>query len=64
MYWYPKLQSYPYIQITFAGRDYTDNTPLKITPNPDSILRLFMVAKPLKNFQEIEPQNIEKFERK
>ncbi len=64
MYWYPKLQGYPYIQITFAGRDYTDIAPLTITPKPESILRVFMVAKPLQKYQQIPEQKLEKFERK
>ncbi len=64
MFWYPKLQEYPYIQITFAGEDYNQSAPLKITPKPDSLLRVFMVAKPLDTSIVIEPQKLEKFERK
>jgi hypothetical protein len=64
MYWYPKLQEYPYVQITFAGEDYSQGAPLKITPKPDSFLRVFMVAKPLDVPIQIEPQTLEKFERK
>ncbi len=64
MFWYPKLQEYPYIQITFAGNDYTDTAKLTITPTPDSMLRVFMVAKPLSEYKEVPPQKIEKFERK
>ncbi|MDD2916451.1 MAG: hypothetical protein PHH70_01260 [Candidatus Gracilibacteria bacterium] len=64
MYWYPKLQNYPYVQITFAGKDYTDRAKLDITPKPDSLLRVFMVAKPLQRFKEIPEQKMEKFERK
>ncbi|MCA9378333.1 hypothetical protein KC711_05600 [Candidatus Peregrinibacteria bacterium] len=63
MFWYPKLQDYPYVQITFAGKDYTDRARLTITPTPDNIFRVFMVAKPLDTFQEIPPQKIEKFNR-
>lgn len=64
MYWYPKLQEYPYVQITFAGEDYNQSAPLKITPKPDSLLRVFMVAKPLDTPKAVEPQKLEKFERK
>lgn len=64
MFWYPKLQVYPYLQITFAGEDYDQSAPLKITPEPDSLLRVFMVAKPLEAPIHIEPQKLEKFERK
>lgn len=64
MYWYPKLQQYSYIQITFAGKDYTDTAKLNITPTPDSLLRVFMVAKPLSEYKEIPEQKLSKFERK
>lgn len=63
MYWYPKLQDYPYVQITFAGKDYTNKAILDITPKPDSLLRVFMIAKPLSEYQNIQPQTFEKFER-
>ena len=63
MFWYPKLQDYPYVQITFAGKDYTDRARLTITPTPDNIFRVFMVAKPLDVFQAVPPQKIEKFNR-
>ncbi len=64
-FWYPKLQNYPYIQITFAGKDYTDRAELEITPyHPDSLLRVFMVAKPQEYKKSIPPQDIQKFERK
>ncbi len=64
MYWYPKLQEYPYIQITFAWSDYTDTAKLSISPTPDSLLRVFMVAKPLTEYRNIPPQQFQKFERK
>lgn len=64
MYWYPKLQEYPYIQITFAGSDYTNTAKLNIFPTPDSLLRVFMIAKPLTEYREIPEQKLSKFERK
>ena len=64
MFWYPKLQDYSYVQITFAGEDYNQSAPLKITPKPDSLLRVFMVAKPLEAPIQVEPQKLERFERK
>jgi hypothetical protein len=64
MFWYPKLQDYPYLQITFAWDDYSESAPLEISPKPDSLLRVFMVAKPLKSPINIEPQTFTPFERK
>jgi hypothetical protein len=64
MFWYPKLQEYQYVQITFAGEDYTNSAPLEISPKPDSLLRVFMVAKPLDAPIAIELQKFETFERR
>lgn len=63
MFWYPKLQHYPYVQITFAGKEYEHMAPLKITPKPDSLLRVFMLAKPLDTYKEIPKQEIIPFNR-
>jgi len=38
--------------------------PLKTEPSFDSLLRVFMVVKPLKKPIDIKPQTFEKFERK
>ena len=37
---------------------------LKITPKPDSILRIFMLAKPLQNPISLPEQSLSSFERK
>ncbi|MFH1608507.1 MAG: hypothetical protein ABH951_00615 [Patescibacteria group bacterium] len=60
VYWYPKMKDNKYNLIHFAGNEYTNTAPLIITPKPDSILRVFMVFKPLTketsiNIQEIKP---------
>ena len=64
VYWLPKMENNKYNLIHFAGKEYTDSAQLKVTPAPDSILRVFMVFKPLNNYQEIKPQQINTFERK
>ncbi|MBP5362708.1 MAG: hypothetical protein J6Y71_06800 [Ruminococcus sp.] len=53
-----------YNLISFQGRAYTDSAVLDITPAPDSILRIFMTYIPLENAVDIEPQELETFERK
>jgi hypothetical protein len=63
VYWLPKMQNNPYNLIHFAGNDYTDNAKLTITPKPDSLLRVFMVYKPLERYQKITPQPLPHFER-
>jgi len=64
VYWYPIMQQNKYNLIHFAGEKYTNNAPLTIIPKPDSILRVFMVYKPLKKPIKIKKQKIKHFERK
>ena len=64
VYWYPRMKDNPYNLIYFAGEDYTEAAPLTITPTPDSVLRIFMVFKPLNKKIDIDPQQIQPFERK
>lgn len=46
VYWLPKMQSCPYNYIRFASpREIERNMPLKITPQPDSVIRVMMVWK-------------------
>ena len=64
VYWYPLMMDNKYNLIHFAGEQYTDTAPLNITPEPDSMLRVFMVYKALSKEIDIEPQVITPFERK
>ncbi len=64
VYWFPKMQDNVYNLIHFAHEKYTDSAPLTITPKPDSMLRVFMVFKPLEKPVEIKEQKLEHFERK
>ena len=63
VYWFPMMQDNPYNLIHFAKEEYTDTAKLEIEPKEDSMLRVFMVWKPLKKKIKIEPQHFEKFER-
>lgn len=64
VYWLPKMEHNAYNLITFQGDLYTDAAKLDITPNPDSLLRIFMVYAPLEAAVDIEPQQLNTFERK
>ena len=64
VYWYPRLMNIPLMQVYFAGTEYTDSAPLSIEPRPDSLLRVFMVVRPLKEPITLIPQKIPSFERK
>jgi len=63
IYWLPILQKNEYNLISFQSEAYTDVAELEITPAPDSILRVFMAAKPLDAPVEIAPQEFAGFER-
>ena len=63
IYWLPILQKNEYNLISFQSEAYTAVAELEITPTPDSILRVFMAAKPLSAPVEIAPQEFAGFER-
>ena len=63
VYWLPRMEDNKYNLITFQGEDYTEHAKLKISPEPDSILRVFMVYKPLDKAIDIPEQELEPFER-
>ena len=63
IYWLPILEKNEYNLISFQDEAYTNVAALEVTPAPDSILRVFMAAKPLDAPVEIEPQEFEVFER-
>ncbi|MDD3364441.1 MAG: hypothetical protein PHZ03_05625 [Syntrophomonas sp.] len=50
--------------VSFATTEYEELAPMQITPKPDSILRVFMVFKPLNSYMEVQPQELNSFERK
>lgn len=64
VYWLPKMQENPYNLITFQKEAYTECARLHITPEPDSVLRVFMAYKSLHAPIEVEEPVLEPFERK
>lgn len=64
IYWLPKMEGNAYNLISFQQEAYTNNAALSITPEPDSILRVFMAWKPLDTPVEVEPQQLETIERR
>ena len=63
IYWLPQLQENAYNLISFQGKAYTDAAKLNVTPTPDSVLRVYMVAQPLSEPVEVEPQTFAPFVR-
>lgn len=64
VYWLPLMEHHAYNLISFQGDAYTNSAKLTITPTPDSECRIFMAYVPLENAVDIEPQQLETFERK
>ena len=64
VYWLPRMEHNNYNLITFQSDAYTNSAKLNITPTPDSLLRVFMAYAPLEEALDIEPQQLEAFERK
>lgn len=63
VYWLPLMQNNPYNLISFQGKEYTDNAVLEISQTPDTLIRVFMVWKPLTEYIEIAPQELDAPER-
>ena len=63
VYWLPKLEHNAYNLIAFQSDVYTNAAKLTVTPAPDSECRIFMAYVPLEEPVEIEPQQLERFER-
>ena len=64
VYWLPRMQDHPYNLITFQSKAYTDSAKLEISPKPDSMLRVFMVYKPLSKKIDLPEQKLQPFVRK
>ena len=56
IYWLPQKEQNAYNLISFQQSAYTDAARLTITPQPDTLLRVFMAWKPLTSAVEISPQ--------
>lgn len=63
VYWLPKMQENPYNLITFQTDAYTEFAKLSIIPQPDSLLRVFMVYQALEEPMEVKEQELTGFDR-
>ena len=64
VYWLPLMEHNAYNLISFQSEAYTNSAKLNITPTPDSLLRVFMAYVPLEEAVDIQPQQLQTFERK
>lgn len=63
IYWLPQMENNAYNLISFQTDAYEEAAKLNVTPEPDSVLRVFMTWKPVLTKVEIAPQTFEPFER-
>ena len=63
IYWLPRMEGNAYNLIAFQSGDYTDHARLTISPEPQSVLRVFMAWQALEEPVEIEPQDLPSFAR-
>lgn len=63
MYWLPRMEINEYNVISFQTEAYTDGAKLEISPNPDSLLRVFMAYYATDTEIEIQPQEFDSFTR-
>lgn len=63
VYWLPRMEPNPYNLIAFQWESYTDRAPLTVTPEPDSLLRVFMAWKPMDAPVDVPAQDLPAFKR-
>ncbi len=63
VYWLPRMEANPYNLIAFQAEDYTNHARLTVTPEPDSLLRVFMAWKPLEAPADLPAQELPPFKR-
>ena len=63
VYWLPRMEPNPYNLISFQSAAYTDHARLTVTPEPDSLLRVFMAWKPLEAPADLPAQELPAFKR-
>lgn len=57
-YWWPKLQSYPWVYVRFDAEYYEELATLTVTPNPDQVIRVFAVFKGLEAPLSVQEQSL------
>lgn len=60
IYWLPKMEKNKYNLVHFMTEEWDKKAPLIINPKPDTLIRIFMIYKPLNKKQDIIPQKLEK----
>lgn len=63
VYWLPQMEDNAYNLIAFQGDAYTESAKINVTPEPDTVLRVFMAWQPLDEAVEIPAQPLDAAER-
>ena len=63
VFWLPLMQENPYNIISFQTDTYTDHARLTITPEPDTVIRVFMAYQPSNEEITMKPQLLTSTER-
>ncbi len=58
IYWLPRMEGNAYNLISFQGETYTQSARLHVSPEPDTVIRVFMVWQALEEPVEISPQEL------
>ena len=58
VYWLPRLEKNPYNILSFQTEVYTAAYPLRISPQPDSLIRVFLAWKGSEEAVELPPQTL------
>lgn len=58
MYWLPRMENNAYNLIHFSDEDYESLAELKITPQPETIIRVMMLTRPLTNKIDVPLQDL------
>ena len=64
VYWLPRLEENDYNLVTFQTDCYTEANELHINPKPDTVIRVFMTYKPLKEKIKVPEQRLKGTARK
>ena len=58
-FWLPMMEKNPYNLISFQGNSYNRGAKLTVTPQPDTLIRVFMAWYPTDKYIKINPQYLE-----
>lgn len=64
IYWLPHLESSPYNLIHFSTTEYEEMAKLRISPEPETVIRVMMVFQPMDTLRSVKSQDLSKLGKK